>query len=60
MRLSMQEVINWCHQNPEELVIMYLSHFEGDIDGCQDAAVELMKSLGNFKHLNQENLCNFI
>ncbi len=46
MRTSMQQVMNWCHENPLEMVIVYLSHFDGDIDGCMDATINLMKSLG--------------
>ncbi len=46
MRTSMQEVINWCHKNPSELVIVYLSHFDGDVDGCEADSIALMSSLG--------------
>lgn len=41
---SLTEIIEWnANYNKDDLVVLYLSHFDGD-DGCQDASVELLKT----------------
>jgi hypothetical protein len=44
MRESIREIQTWNSQNPNELVILYLSHFDGD-DGCKDAAIAFLASM---------------
>ena len=40
---SLTEIVDWCGENTEDLVILYLTAFDGD-SGCSDAALELVKA----------------
>lgn len=41
MESTLQELIQWCNNHPTELVILYLSHFDGD--NCQSAVLSLLQ-----------------
>lgn len=43
MKTSMKEVIRWTASHPNELVVVYLSHFDGD--GCSEAVGQLLEEL---------------
>lgn len=45
MKDSINEVINWCNNNQNEFVLFYTNTCDGD-DGCKEAAIDLLKSLG--------------
>lgn len=41
MEESLHQVLNWSAENPDDLVIFYLSHFDGD--GCESAVESLLQ-----------------
>lgn len=41
MSSTVEEVKRWCNQNPDELVVLYITDCEGD-DGCLDKTKELL------------------
>lgn len=43
MKSSVLELISWTEKHPSELVVLYLSHFDGD--GCQDSVTALLTEL---------------
>ncbi len=43
MSESVKNIMAWANSNPEDLVIIYVSHFDGD--GCEDEVVKLLTSL---------------
>jgi hypothetical protein len=45
MSESITEVINWANHNQDELILFYMSHYDGE-EGCKDASLELIKSNG--------------
>lgn len=55
MKESMMEIMRWCDSNPDDLVLVYLSHYEGD-DNCKDLSIELMKSLNIMTVSNCDDL----
>jgi hypothetical protein len=40
---SVKGIMAWANANPDDLVILYLSHFDGD--GCEDEVVKLLTTL---------------
>ena len=57
MSTSVQNIINWLVANPDELVILYVSHFEGSGTEQQqkDASAAVLTSLG--VDMIRENEC---
>ena len=57
MSTSVQNVINWLAANPDELVILYVSHFEGSgtVQERKDASAAVLTSLG--VDMIRENEC---
>lgn len=43
MKDSLRDIMKWANKHPDDLVVMYISHWDGD--GCQDAVTNLLKSL---------------
>ena len=41
MRSTVEEIKDWCGQNPDELVVLYVTSCDGD-DGCLDRSKELL------------------
>ena len=41
MAKSVAEIISWCNENKDELVILYLNKCDGQ-EGCQEATVQLL------------------
>lgn len=41
MESSLQDIIGWSEAHPSDLIILYISHYEGD--GCQEEAVKLLQ-----------------
>ena len=52
MKQSLQDIINWANQNPDDLIILYLSHWDGD--GCKEAVTDLLTSF----QINTITTCN--
>lgn len=42
MASSVKDILRWANSHPDDLVIIYLSHWDGD--GCQEAVTELLNS----------------
>ena len=57
MSTSVQNIINWLAANPDELVILYVSHFEGSgtLQQQKDASAAVLTSLG--VDMIRENEC---
>jgi len=57
MSTSVQNIINWLAANPVELVILYVSHFEGSgtVQEQKDASAAVLTSLG--VDMIRENEC---
>ena len=57
MSTSVQNIINWLAANPDELVILYVSHFEGSgtVQERKDASSAVLTSLG--VDMIRENEC---
>jgi len=45
MAKSIAEIISWCNENKDELVVLYLNKCDGQ-DGCQEATVQLLNKFG--------------
>ena len=45
MSSSVEEIKRWCNENPEELVVLYVTSCDGD-DGCMDKAKTLLMEQG--------------
>jgi len=45
MSESITEILEYLADKQEQLVMMYLSHFDGEVDGCEDATQALLSSL---------------
>lgn len=45
MNESVAEIIDWCGDNSEDLVILYLTAFDGE-DNCYDSALDIVKAQG--------------
>lgn len=43
MSESVKSIAAWANSNPDDLVMLYLSHFDGD--GCEDEVVKLLTSM---------------
>lgn len=41
MKESLRGILQWCTAHPDELVILYLSHFDGD--GCEDQVADILQ-----------------
>lgn len=44
METSVLEILAWSRQNPEDLIVLYISHFDGQ-DGAQAATIDLLAKL---------------
>lgn len=59
MSESISELKNWVQDNNEEMIILYLSHFDGDDDNAEDAcesATEKLLQQENIKYITDCNL----
>lgn len=57
MSESIEEVMAWSNQNPNDLVIFYLSHFDGD-SSCDSKSVSLLQQYGIYTVTNCNDLAS--